>query len=1060
MKNFVLKAIERSRTSLSIFVLLSLWGIYAMNALPKATEPDVTFPGVLVSVFYEGVSPEDSERLLVKPLETALRTIEGVEEVESTAGTSYANIRVQFDQDIDMDQALYDTRVKVDEVRPELPNDAKEPRIFEFSTSRFPVLTISLTSSTVSERELMNRAKDLQDELETIPEVLSADLQGVPDELLEAIVEKSKLESYGISMGELYQAISNNNRIIPAGSLDTGKGRFSVNVPSVFASLADIKNLPLKVSGNSVITLSDVAEVRRTFKDRGGYSRVNGESAVSLEIVKRSGANLLDVIDKVKEEVATEKQKYPPGIAVVYTRDETKFVLEMLSELQGNVLTAVVLVMIVVLAALGFRTSILVGLAIPFTYLFCLLILHLFDKEFNFMVMFGMLISMGMTIDGSIVVTEYADRKLAEGMDKIQAYSSAASRMFWPVLSSTVTTLIVFLPLMLMPGMGRFIRMMPVTVFLVLIGSLLYAIVFVPILGALFGGLARESAEHTNNVRRLETDDPLSLPGITGAYARKVHQFLKIPGQTIFIVVFAILLIMKIWSDHGKGTIYFPDVAPQWAQVNVDARGNLSIEEIRELSIQAEEKILPLQDIEMLYLRTGSGNRWGSSSPDRISSIFVDFYDENERTSGKDGYKIMEDMRNKTSGFSGFLVQIEAEKAGPPIGKSVDIDILGDNLVALSKATKMVRTFVENEVEGLTDVEDTLQQRGVEWEMQIDKTRAAQFGASLNDVGAAVQMVTNGIKVGEYRPLDADDEIDIRVRFPKEQRNLDELSRLNVKTVKGLVPVNSFVELRPKPATGIIKRADGKRVYSVTAEKEKGIVISEKIKEIKEWIATNDLGSGVSVKFGGFDKYNQEAIDFLVTAFFLSLFIMLILLVTQFNSFYQSIIILSAILLSFGGVFLALLILGRSFSTMQTGISCVALAGIVVNNNIVLIDTFNVLKKNNPDQSVITLALRSAVLRLRPVFLTSFTTICGLLPIALGYSIDLINRQVKAGMYITSYWEQMSGAIVVGLTVATVLTLLVTPCALVLSDSLKDLPNKFKTLIRSNLLRKGSESPS
>ena len=309
MKTFVLKAIERSRTSLSIFVLLSLWGIYAMNALPKATEPDVTFPGVLVSVFYEGVSPEDSERLLVKPLETALRTIEGVEEVESTAGTSYANIRVQFDQDIDMDQALYDTRVKVDEVRPELPNDAKEPRIFEFSTSRFPVLTISLTSSTVSERELMNRAKDLQDELETIPEVLSADLQGVPDELLEAIVEKSKLESYGISMGELYQAISNNNRIIPAGSLDTGKGRFSVNVPSVFASLADIKNLPLKVSGNSVITLSDVAEVRRTFKDRGGYSRVNGESAVSLEIVKRSGANLLDVIDKVKEEVATEKQK-------------------------------------------------------------------------------------------------------------------------------------------------------------------------------------------------------------------------------------------------------------------------------------------------------------------------------------------------------------------------------------------------------------------------------------------------------------------------------------------------------------------------------------------------------------------------------------------------------------------------------------------------------------------------------------------------------------------------------------------------------------------------------
>ncbi len=1046
MKTFVLKAIERSRTSLSILALLCLWGIYSMNALPKATEPDVTFPGVLVSVFYEGVSPEDSERLLVKPLETALRTIEGVEEVESTAGTSYANVRVEFDQDIDMDQALYDTRVKVDEVRPELPNDAKEPRIIEFSTSRFPVVTISITSSTTSERELMKLTKNLQDELETIPEVLSADLQGVPDELLEAVVEKSKLETYGISMGELFQAISNNNRIIPAGSLDTGKGRFSVNVPSVFASLEDINNLPIKVSGNSVITLSDVAEVRRTFKDRSGYSRVNGQSAVSLEIVKRSGTNLLDVIEKVKKEVAEQQKSFPPGVNVVYTRDETKFVLEMISELQGNVLTAVVLVMIVVLAALGFRTSLLVGFAIPFTYLFCLMILHIFDKEFNFMVMFGMLISMGMTIDGSIVVTEYADRKLAEGMDRIKAYSSAASRMFWPVLSSTVTTLIVFLPLMMMPGMGRFIRMMPVTVFCVLVGSLLYAIVFVPILGALFGGLAKESVEHTDNIRRLESDNPLSLPGITGAYARKVHQFLKIPGQTIFIIVFTIVLIMKIWVDHGKGSIYFPDVAPQWVQVNVDARANFSIDEILELSVSAEEKLLPNKDIEMLYLRTGSGNRWGSSNPDRISTMYVDFFDENQRESGKDGYEILGDLRELSGDTSGFLVQIEAEKAGPPIGRSVDIDILGDDPISLARATKLVRNYVENEVTGLVDVEDTLQKRGVEWEMQIDKTRAAQFGASLNDVGAAVQMITNGIKVGEYRPLDADDEIDIRVRFPKEQRNLDELSRLNVKTVKGLVPVNSFVDLRPRPATGTINRTDGKRVYSITAEKEKGVVVSEKIKQIKNWLAETDLGPGINVKFGGFDRYNQEATNFLVTAFFLSLFIMLILLVTQFNSFYQSMIILSAILLSFGGVFLALLVLGRSFSTMQTGISCVALAGIVVNNNIVLIDTFNVLKKNNPKVDIITLALRSAVLRLRPVFLTSFTTICGLLPIAMGYSIDLINRQIKSGMYITSYWEQMSGAIVVGLAVATVLTLVVTPCALVLSDSFKGFSSKFKSL--------------
>ncbi|MDG2060259.1 MAG: efflux RND transporter permease subunit [SAR86 cluster bacterium] len=1058
MNKFIRSAIARSRTSLSILVLLGLAGIYAMNALPKATEPNVTFPGAMVSVFYEGVSPQDSERLLVKPLETALRTIEGVDEVMATAAMGYANVVVLFDEEIDMDQAIYDTRVKVDEVRTELPNDAKEPKIREFTTQDNPVITISLVSDTVSERTLISLAKDLQDEIETLTDVLSADLRGVPEDLLEAIVEKSKLESYGISIGELYQAISNNNRIIPAGSQDTGKGSFAVNVPSVFADLDDIQSLPIKVSGNSVVTLSDVAEIRRTYKDKTSDTRINGRRALSVEVVKRTGTNVIDTVAAVKEIVEKAELNFPNGVEIIYSRDDSGFALDMISELQGNVLTAVVLVMIVVLAALGFRTSLLVGLAIPFSYLFCLTILFFAGQEFNFMVMFGMLISMGMTIDGSIVVTEYADRKLAEGMDRIDAYTSAGARMFWPVLSSTVTTLVVFLPLMLMPGMGKFIRMMPVTVFCVLVGSLIYAIIFVPILGALFGGLAKESKSETENIRKLETDDPLSLPAFTGGYARKVYPYLKIPGQTIFIIVFAIVLIIKLWADHGKGVIYFPEVAPQWVQINVSARGNLSTNEKKELAILAEKEILPIEDIELVYLRTGSSrSAFGGGNPDRISSMFIDFYDEDKRESNKDGYEILETINQKTKDFPGFLVQSEAEKAGPPIGKSLDIDVMGEDPFVLAQATKKLKTYIENEVSGLMGLEDSVQQRGIEWRLKIDKTRAAQFGASLTDVGAAVQMVTNGIKVGEYRPLDVDDEVDIRVRFPKEQRNLDALDELSVKTNKGIISVSSFVESRPQPATGYISRKDGKRVFSISADKKEGVVISDKIKQIKDWISNNDLGPGVSVEFGGFDKYNKEASDYLVSAFILSLFIMLILLVTQFNSFYQGFVILSAILLSFGGVFLALLILGRSFSTLQTGISCVALAGIVVNNNIVLIDTFNLLKKNNPAASTLSLALRSAVLRLRPVFLTSFTTIAGLLPIALGYSIDLIGREIKAGMYVTSYWEQMAGALVIGLSVATILTLVVTPCALILSDSMKETPKKIRSLLHKIILERKSQ---
>ena len=1049
MNNFIKTAIFKSRTSLSILFLLFIAGFFALNYLPKATDPDVSFPGAMIGVSYEGVSPEDSERLLAKPLEDALRTIEGVEKVRSTSTTGFAAVIVEFDQDIDLDKALYDTRVKVDEARGELPLDAREPFIKEFTTSDEPILTISVSSSILPQRVLVNLTQDLQDLIETHPNVLEAELNGVPEDLIEAVVEKGKLESYGISMSQLFQAVSNNNRVIPAGAQDTGKGRFTVNVPSVFSSLEDIQSLPIKVSGSSVVTLEDVANVRLTFKDRGGYSRINGQQSLSIDIMKRSGSNIIDTVNDVRTLVEEASQAFPEGVEINYVRDNSEFALQMISELQGNVLTSVALVMIVVLAALGFRTSMLVGMAIPFSYLFALLVLFVLDKEFNFMVMFGMLISMGMTIDGSIVITEYADRKLAEGMNRVEAYSAAATRMFWPVLSSTVTTLIAFTPLMFMPGFGKFIRDMPITVFCVLVGSLLYSLVFAPILGAMFGGLAKQSEDEINNIRKLESSDPLSLPGATGIYARKVNQFLDTPGQIIFIILSAIILCIGLWFQNGKGISYFPEVAPQFAQVSISARGNLSVDEIRDLAIAAEQKIIDLEDIEMLSVWSNSGGEMGMRgiNPDKVGGMFVDFYAEDNAVSDRDGYEIMDLMRDRLSDTSGYLVTVEAEKGGPPIGKALQLNVVGKDERALKLAIKKIRNYIETEVTGFTNIEDSSDRRGIEWELNIDRTKAAQYGAGLSDVGTAVQMVTNGIKVGEYRPLNLDREVDIRVRFPKEERNIDQLEKLNIQTLKGLVPVSSFVETNIKPATKYITRQNGKRVEKLSAETMPGVVPSDKIKQIKEWLAVTDLGKGVTVEFDGFDKYNQEAADYLILGFIGMLFVMLIVLVAQFNSFYQANIVLSAILLSFGGVFISLLILDRSFSTLQTGISCIALAGIVVNNNIVLIDTFNLLKRNNPGSDTKSIALRSAVLRLRPVFLTSFTTIAGLLPIAMGYSVDLIDRTIKSGGYISSFWEQMAGSLVVGLSVATVLTLVVTPCALALSDSVRRFPKKLSLLI-------------
>ena len=1064
MKAFIVGAVKKSRTSLSVLLLLVLSGFYALNYLPKATEPQVNFPGAYIGVGYEGVSPEDSERLLAKPLENALRTISGVIDVRSVSQTGYSAVVVEFDQDVDIDDALYDVRVKVEEARAELPLDAKEPTIREFTSTDEPILTISVASDILPQRVLVNLTQDLQDLIETHPNVLQAELNGVPEDLIEAIVDKSKLESYGISMSQLYQAVSNNNRVIPAGFQDTGSGRFAVNVPSVFSTLEDIETLPIKVSGNSVVTLKDVADVSLTFKDRGGYSRVNGQQSLSIDVQKRLGTNIIDTVTDIRAMVEEEVENFPEGVNLTFVRDDSEWALSMISELQGNVLTAIVLVMIVVLAALGFRTSMLVGLAIPFSYLFALLVLLVLGKEFNFMVMFGMLIAMGMTIDGSIVVTEYADRKLAEGMNRVEAYSAAATRMFWPVLSSTTTTLIAFSPLMFMPGFGAFMRDMPITVFCVLVGSLLYSLVFAPILGALFGGLAKQSEDEINDIRLLESSDPLSLKGATGSYARSINRYLDTPGQTISIILGAIILCIGLWAQHGKGIMYFPKVAPQFAEVDILARGNLAVDEIRDIVVEAEQKILDVEEIEMLSVWSNSGGRPGlgrrSGSSDKVGGMFVEFWTEEDAVSDLDGFEIIDVLRDRFTDTSGYIVQVEAQEGGPPIGKPLQLSVTGNNEKRIVSAVKQIRNYVES-LGSFVDIEDSTVTRGIEWELQINRTKAAQYGAGLSDVGASVQMVTNGIKVGEYRPLNLDREVDIRVRFPKSERNIDQLGNLNVQTMKGLVPVSSFVDTNIKPATKSITRKDGKRVHSLSARVVDGAIPSVQIKKVKDWLETVDLGQGIAISDDGFDKYNQEAAEFLILGFITMLFVMLIVLVAQFNSFYQSIIVLSAILLSFGGVFISLLILDRSFSTLQTGISCVALAGIVVNNNIVLIDTFNLLKRNNPGSSTKSLALRSAILRLRPVFLTSFTTIAGLLPIALGYSIDLVNRSIKTGSYITSFWEQMAGSLVVGLTVATILTLVVTPCALAFSDSLRAFPKKmlssilkpftvFKGLIKSN----------
>ena len=1047
-------AINRYKTTLMVMVMVVVAGLFARNAIPVANEPNIQIPFYIITVIHEGITPEDAERLLVMPLEVELRNVEGIDELTSYASEGAATVMVEFDAEFDLDRALQDVREAVDNARPEMPGTIEEPIIRETTTEDFPILQVNLVGEDVPERVLYNLAIELKDEIEIIPEVLDAELQGHREEVLEAIIDPNALEAYRIANDELINTIVRNNRLIPAGSLDTGEGRFSVKVPSVIEQARDVFDLPVRVKDDAVVTLGDVATVRRTFKDRTSYARVNGEAAISLNILKRADANIVDTIAAVKQTVDKVRPNLPAKVSIYYSQDQAPWTLQQVTELQGNILTALALVMIVVVAAMGFRSGVIVGLGIPVSFLFSMTLLYLIGYTFNFMVMFGMLLGLGMLIDGAIVVTEYADRKMVEGFDRRSAYALAAKRMLWPVTASIATTLAAFLPLMFWPGVpGQFMRYLPVTVFTVLTGSLLYALIFGPVLGALFGRPGARDARSVETLRQLEEGDPSRMRTITGLYARILRVATRHAGLTLALALAVVCGTFWAYGEFGKGVIFFSDTEGKFAVVTVRARGNLAADEIDTLVGEVEERILQtsgILDVNTYTSLSGISSPWaGRGGFDVVGRHFIELHDENDRE--RTTTEILEDIRQRTGDLAGIAVEVRQMEQGPAEGKPIEIEFASQHKPLLEPAVEKLLNYMQQQVEGLRDIEDTRFLPGIEWKLSVDRAQAALYGADVSQVGVAVQLVTNGVKVGEYRPDNADDAVDIRVRYPLEARGLGMLDELRVSTAEGLVPISNFVQREAGPNVDTIQRSNGVPVKYIRADVAPGVLADNKVKEIESWLAGENFDPRLSIRFRGTNEDQQDSIAFVSVAFLMSLILMFILLVTQFNSFYQSLLILFAVVLSTAGVLLGLLLLGQPFSAVLTGIGVVALAGIVVNNNIVLIDTYNHLRREHPELDYISLIVRTGAQRLRPVTLTTLTTVFGLLPLASNTSIDLANRAILYGGMLSAFWVPLAQAIVSGLTFATLLTLVVTPAMLAVPHQFSAGVNRLKLRIRRRL---------
>jgi len=980
------QAVSRSRSTFCILALIIIAGLVSRCAMTTEANPQVSVPMVMVQVFHDGISPQDGARLLVKPLEKELQALDDVDQVVATAQESIATVNVEFLAQADMDKALDDVRAAVNRAKAELPQEAEEPVIREISAQGTLSLVVTIGGDTVGERVRYRTATDLRRKIDALPLVLSADLVGHREEVAEALVDPAKLEQYNITSDELARAVANNNRLVPAGELKANQGRFSVKVPGLIEEAQDLYGLPIKSTTEGSITLNDVADIRRTFKEPSGFNSVNGEKAISIQVTKRTEANDIEVASAVRDLVAQEMPNIPRGVEIGFTSDLSEITLSMVSEMQGNILTAMMLVMVIVVAALGFRSGLIVGFGIPFSLLFSLIVLFAVGFSFNIMVMFGMLLALGMLIDGAIVITEFADRKMAEGMTSREAYAVAVKRMFWPVTASTATTLAAFLPIMFWPGVaGEFMRYLPVTVFSVLAGSLMYALLFAPVIGSLMGKNKRRAGTDAavERLKELETAPPETLSGITGAYGRALSWLTQRVGRTVLAGFAVLATIVVLFINFNQGVDFFGESEPQVAQIHVRAQGNLSVNETRQLVQEVEQIAMRVPGVEVTNAFSGGGGPGGpfggSSMKDKVGTIMVEIADTRDLESGS-ARKVITDIRQRTANIPGIKVSVDSPQGGPPVGRPINVQLESHNRDKLISEARRLQDHMENNIPGLIDVVDSTPLPGITWEMEVDRTLASQLGVNITEVGRAVQLVTNGVKVGEYRPDDAEDPVDIRVRFPEEHRGVETLDVLRVNTLQGPVPISSFVDRVPRPTVDKVDRVDGIEVMTVKADVEEGVLASDMVQQIQAYLDENPLDPEVNAVFRGANEEQQNSQAFLSVALVLALFLMFILLVTQFNSFYQSVLILSAVIMSTVGVLLGLLVTASPFSTILTGTGIVALAGIVVNNNIVLIDTYNFLRKQNPQLTSAEAAVRASVQRLRPVFLTTVTTILGLMP--------------------------------------------------------------------------------
>ena len=1027
-------AVRRQVTVLALLVLIVVTGLYAYLALPRESFPDITIPYVFVTTNYEGVSPEDMETLVTIPIERKLKGLSDTEEITSTSAEGVSTVAVKFLPSVDIDDALQKVKDKVDQAKQDLPDDLpNDPFVQEVNFQDMPVLRVVL-SGPFSLRRLKAFAENFEDRIESVPGVLDASITGGLEREIHVEFDLDRVKAYSMPFSSLISSVTKSNVNMPGGSMDIGDAKYMVRVPEDFKHPTEIFSIVAFVRDGKPVYLRDVATIEDSHKDQQTRSRFNGQPSVTLAVQKRSGENIVRVCDEVKRAVRDLQPQMPPTLRVNITSDQSEDVRLMIDDLENNILTGLVLVLVVIFIFIGGRSALFVGLAIPYSMFLTFILLTALDISLNQVVLFSLILALGMLVDNGIVIVENIYRHMQQGRSRLDAAKIGTDEVAWPVITSTVTTLGAFVPMLFWPGiMGEFMGYLPMTLILALSSSLFVALVINPVLSA------RYQTVKGSRLPGSEDDDDEDESRRTPLFKRGYKSVLSwsLNHRLIVVALAVILLISSITSFgmFGKGTEFFPDSDPRRGYVFIKAPEGTNLDASDRLVAVAEKIVGEYGDIKHIITNIGSagGNIFAQGGTgthiNRVSFDFKDFKDRAEPSP-----EVIKKIRVQAlAAIKGAEVQVEKEEHGPPTGEPINLEISGKDIKVLGELTEKIKAAIRD-IPGLVDLKDNYVKGKPEIRVEVDKEKAALLGLDTYTIAYTVKTAINGAKVGVYR--EGKDEYDIIARLPKKDRQaVESLTRITISGARGEpIPITSVAEFSVTSGIGAINRKDQKRVITISANNSNRLA-NDIIRDIQKRLSAMSWPRGYEYRFTGEQEEQEKAQAFLSKAFVATLFIILLVLMTQFDSFIFPFIILASVLLSLIGVFFGLLVTGMPFGVIMTGIGVISLAGVVVNNAIVLIDYYKqLMAKGLSSREALE---RSGAVRFRPVMLTAITTILGLLPMATGTSINFKKLTIEFGTESSQWWSPMAVAVISGLAVATVLTLVVVPVLCSLAHGLQ-----------------------